>query len=80
MQRRHFLFAVGGAAFAALSDLSIPAGLSAATKADFTLRTAPLNTEIAARQNDSDHCLQRHGARPPSAHERRQARACRRVQ
>ncbi len=48
MQRRNFLLAAGGVALNAISDLSGPMLLSAASKADFTIRIAPISVELAA--------------------------------
>ncbi len=48
IQRRDFLLAAGAVALNAISDLSRPMRLSAASKADFTIRIAPLSVELAA--------------------------------
>jgi FtsP/CotA-like multicopper oxidase with cupredoxin domain len=48
MQRRNFLLAAGGVALNAISDLSGPMLLSAASKAEFTVRIAPISLELAA--------------------------------
>jgi FtsP/CotA-like multicopper oxidase with cupredoxin domain len=48
MQRRNFLLAAGGVALNAISDVSGPMLLSAASKAEFTVRIAPISLELAA--------------------------------